>query len=83
MRENSTGKGTRCFKGQRVCVSVCSGSPNICREEMSCITVMRDKEIWESSKSLKGKVGRNGDDGNRKPIKQGSSEREHKRTEGL
>lgn len=44
---------------------------------------MRDKEIWESSKSLKGKVGRNGDDGNRKPIKQGSSEREHKRTEGL
>lgn len=49
VRENSTGKGTRCFKGQRVgvCVGgcVCSGSPNICREEMSCITVMRDKEI--------------------------------------
>lgn len=55
-----------------------SGRLNICREEMSCITVMRDKETLVS---MEGKIGRNDEDGNRKPKKQGSSEKEHKRTE--
>lgn len=32
---------------------------------------------------MKGKIGRNGDNGNRKPKKQGSSEKEHKKTEDL
>lgn len=48
VRENSTGKGTRCFKGHSS--GGCSDSLNICREEMSCITVRRDKEILEFCK---------------------------------
>lgn len=54
MRENSTGEGTRCFPGQkrggREGGQCGSGSLNICKEEMSCITVMGDKETLESGK---------------------------------